>query len=185
MKLENLKDFDWYNEPENVLFKEAEMTVVSLPFTDFWLNSNHHILKDNAHFFYKNAPQDFELTVLWHFEKAEKYHQCGIMLRVDAQNWFKAGVVKLEGESIEIGSSLTINGQSDWAGVLAQKQNPQMYFKLIRHGFDFVSSYSFDGINYVRLRQFGLDSQNLKAGVYLSSATEKPFECTLKDISFN
>ncbi len=51
MLLDALKDFRWYNEPENVRFQEDGLLVDSLSETDFWANMAHRFNKDDGHFF--------------------------------------------------------------------------------------------------------------------------------------
>ena len=55
MILENLKNFEWLNEPENVIFADKEMKIVAKKQTDFWQSKHHNFAKDDGHlFFFKN-----------------------------------------------------------------------------------------------------------------------------------
>ena len=47
MRLDALKDFEWYNEPENVRFSDLGMVVNCKPKTDFWQSAHHNFKKDN------------------------------------------------------------------------------------------------------------------------------------------
>lgn len=56
MFLEQLRDFEWYNEPADVSFDERGMQVLSLPGTDFWQSLHHRVSKDDGHFFFTRKP---------------------------------------------------------------------------------------------------------------------------------
>lgn len=186
MKLENLMDFEWYNEPNNVVFAEQEMKIVAEAQTDFWQSLHHKIKKDNAHFFYKTVSGDFKLIIKWRFADAAHFNQCGIMVRVDERNWFKASTMFQSSQSPEIGTCLTVQGYSDWAGTALNNVPEHIFYKLERKGDDFVASFSFDGQKYTKLRQFYLRTvePEVKAGAYIAAPQNKPFEAVLDEIEF-
>jgi len=186
MKLESLMDFEWYNEPENVIFTTQEMKIVAKSETDFWQALHHKIKKDNAHFFFKKISGDFDLVVKWRFEDASRFNQCGLMVRLDERNWFKTSLMAKDASKPEIGTCLTIGGYSDWAGSVLDEMPQKIYYKLQRRGDDFVAFYSLDGEKYVRLRQFylrGIEDE-IKAGAYIAAPQKRPFEAVLDEIDF-
>ncbi len=185
MKLENLLDFEWYNEPANVIFATHEMKIVAKSGTDFWCAVHHKVKKDNAHFFYKKFEKDFKLTIKWRFEKAEKFNQCGLMVRIDERNWFKTALMSKDATSPEIGTCLTVEGHSDWAGTVISQMPTEIFYKIERRGDDFVASYSLDGHKFVRLRQFylkGIEPQ-IKAGAYIAAPQNQTFEAILDEVT--
>lgn len=184
MKLENLKDFEWYNEPENVFFKGEDMHVLAMPQTDFWQNTRHGVSVDNGHFFYKTTRTDFTLVLRFRFENADKFSQCGLMIRYDKANWFKVSLMSEDSSKPEIGHCLTAGGNSDWANLPLHNAVYQMWYKLVRRGSDFVAYYSLDGENFLRLRQFVLMGENLKTGAYIASPQQNNFEVVLEEIVF-
>jgi hypothetical protein len=186
MRLESLIDFEWYNEPQNVTFEEKNVKITAKPRTDFWQSMHHHIRKDNAHFFYKTLKNNFTLVIKWHFKTAEDFNQCGVMVRIDERNWFKASVMSKSIKSPEIGSCLTVGAFSDWAGAPLKHMPNNIFFKLERKGDDFVCFYSLDGQKYIRLRQFYLRGiQNeVKAGAYIAAPQDVGFEAVLDEIEF-
>jgi len=184
MKLENLIDFEWLNEPESVNFADKEIKIVANKGTDFWQALHHQIKKDNAHFFYKTMPGDFVLVVKWHFENAGHFNQCGIMARIDERNWFKTSILAKDENTPEIGSCLTVSGYSDWAGCALEKMPTEVFYKLERRGDDFVCFYSLDGQKYIRLRQFylrGIEPE-IKIGAYIAAPQDTNFEAILDEI---
>ncbi len=186
MILEGLLDFEWLNEPENVVLSNGQMSVEAAANTDFWQSVHHGLKKDNGSFFFKRTTNNFNLTLKWSFENAINFNQCGIMVRIDERNWFKASLMSADENHIEIGTCLTLSGHSDWAGAKIKRMPQEIYYKLKRQEDDFVCSYSFDGQNYVRLRQFylkGADDE-LKAGAYIAAPQGQPFKAVLKEIIF-
>ncbi len=184
MKLESLIDFEWYNEPENVVFLDHEMKIVARSQTDFWQSLHHQIKKDNAHFFYKKSSGNFSIVIKWRFDKAENFNQCGIMVRLDERNWFKASILSKDENNPEIGTCLTVSGYSDWAGTPLSAVPHEIFYKLEKKGEDFICSYSLDGEKYIRLRQFYLKSldEKIKVGAYIAAPQKKMFEAVLDDV---
>lgn len=187
MILENLKDFEWYNEPENVVFADKEMKLSSTVQTDFWQSLHHNFKKDNGHFFYLNKNTDFSCVVHWRAENLANFNQCGIMVRVNEQNWFKASAMYQDKAVPELGSCLTIKGHSDWAGVMLKAEPLDVWYKIVKRNHDFMAFYSLDGKNFIRLRQFYLDTLDcsVKIGAYICSPQDSDFEAILEDIGFN
>ena len=117
MILENLKNFEWYNEPANVVFGSHELEIVAAEGTDFWQSAHHNFFKDNGHFFFTKQTSDFSCVIKWRFDNAARFSQCGLMLRADGRNWFKISVMSADENNPEVGSCVTKDGISDWAGV--------------------------------------------------------------------
>lgn len=187
MKLEDLLDFEWMNEPENVILAENKMTVQIAGQTDFWQSIHHNLKKDNGAFFYKKIEKNFTLTLKWTFENAYNFNQCGIMVRADERHWFKASLMSANEKNVEIGTCLTILGHSDWAGAKIKYMPHEIYYKLERQGDDFVCFYSFDGQKYTKLRQFylkGADSE-VKVGAYMAAPQAEPFNAVLEELILN
>jgi len=186
MKLENLIDFEWFNEPQNVNFADKEIKIVADQKTDFWQALHHQIKKDNAHLFYKTVSGDFSLNIQWRFEDASHFKQCGVMVRIDERNWFKASILAKDENNPEIGSCLTVGGYSDWAGTKLENMPTTLFYKIERKGDDFICFYSLDGQKYIRLRQFYLRGvePEIKVGAYIASPQKEGFEAVLDDISF-
>ena len=67
MILENIKNFDWYNDPKNVRFIEEGLLIETAPQTDFWQNADCGFFKDNGHFFSSEFEGDFIINAKWSF----------------------------------------------------------------------------------------------------------------------
>lgn len=186
MILENLKNFEWLNEPENVIFTDKEMKIIAKPQTDFWQSLHHNFAKDDGHFFFLPQQNNFEVIILWRASKTSNFNQCGLMVRFNDKNWFKASLMHQNKNLPEIGSCVTIDGHSDWAGVMLDTCPNKIWYKLIRKDNDFIAYYSLDGTKFIRLRQFYIDTDNtaIKVGAYICSPQDSSFEATLEEISF-
>lgn len=90
MHFEAIRDFEWLNEPE-FGFDSGGLAIKAAPETDFWLDRCRNIRKDNGHFFYTRRGGAFMLDVVWLVPPARSGAGfCGLMARVDADNWCKA-----------------------------------------------------------------------------------------------
>ena len=186
MILENLKQFEWLNEPENVIFADKEMKIVSKAQTDFWQSKHHKFFKDDGHLFFVRTTTDFNIVIHWKALDTDNFNQCGLMVRVDDKNWFKSSLMYQNKDFPEIGSCVTLRGHSDWAGVQLENEVCEVWYKLVRKDDDFIAYYSLDNKKYIRLRQFYMDTigNELKVGAYICSPQNKSFEATLEDIDY-
>jgi regulation of enolase protein 1 (concanavalin A-like superfamily) len=80
--------------------------------TDFWPETHYGFTRDSGHLFGRGADGGFtQLRVRARYEAL--YDQAGIMVRLDAENWIKAGIEMSDGQAL-LSSVLTV-GRSDWA----------------------------------------------------------------------
>lgn len=187
MLLEQLRDFEWYNEPLDVSFDERGMKVLSRDKTDFWQSLHHKFYKDDGHFFFTRKTGNFVFTIRWDFETNGNFDQCGIMLRIDERNWFKASVMFENFRQPMLGSSVTNNGYSDWAAQDIPMGINQVWYKIKRINGDYIIYFSMDGIKFKQIRLFHLlnDFPEVKVGAYICSPQREGFEATLSQIDFD
>ena len=115
MLLEKIKNFEWYNEPQDVNFIEEGLLIETQPETDFWQSVDYHFFKDNGHFFFCRYDGDFTLSGKWHFSVVKDSAQCGIMVRCDQQNWVKTGLLSPQPTRPQVGVIVANQGSSDWS----------------------------------------------------------------------
>ncbi|KJC58386.1 regulation of enolase 1 [Bradyrhizobium sp. LTSPM299] len=103
----------WLNEPERWSAQGDSLEIVTDKATDFWRETHYGFNRDNGHFLGFRTGEAFtaELRVQGDFRAL--YDQAGIMVRIDAQHWVKAGIEFSDGDAM-LGSVLT-DGRSDWA----------------------------------------------------------------------
>lgn len=107
------QDGVWLNEPERWTAQGDSLEIVTDKATDFWRKTHYGFCRDSGHFLGFRTAQAFtaELRVQCDFQAL--YDQAGIMVRIDAERWVKAGI-EFSDERAMLSSVLT-DGQSDWA----------------------------------------------------------------------
>ena len=187
MLLETLKQFDWMNEPQRVRFDNDGMFVSAKQNTDFWCCSRFNFKKDDGHFFYGRAEGDFCCDLNWEFATRGQFNQCGIMLRVDGENWFKASIMYQDEQNPMLATSLTHMGLSDLATLPLPRGVKRVWYRLRRRRGWYIASYSLDGTEYIQLRKFYLirDNDEIKIGAYLCAPQNDDFSAVLRGISLD
>lgn len=104
--------------PSNVRWAENVLQFETGTKTDFWQNTWYGFRRDDGHFLGLEAPADFSAIVSFDAAYEELYDQAGIMLRIDENNWIKAGIEYSDGVT-NFSTVITKKGQSDWSMVPA------------------------------------------------------------------
>ena len=187
MLLELLKDFEWYNEPMRITYRDDGMDICAEAQTDFWQNSHHQLRKDNGHFFFTRKDSNFILNTHWKFEEYAGFRQCGVMVRIDERNWIKLGTMSAGSEVFQLGSVVTHRGNSDWAVHNIENPQGQIWFRIKRLKGDYILLVSSNGVDFQQLRMcsFHAESPEIKVGVYACSPQNLPFVCTLSSLSLD
>ena len=102
----------WLNEPERWTADGDGLRVVTGNTTDFWRETHYGFTRDNGHFLGIPTADAFTAELRIQGDFAALYDQAGIMVRVDAQHWVKAGIEFSDGRAML--SSVLTRGQSDW-----------------------------------------------------------------------
>ena len=103
----------WLNEPAEWRFEGEALHVVTDRGTDFWRETHYGFTRDSGHCLGLATAGDFTAELRVQAEYRALYDQAGIMLRLDAERWLKAGIELSDGQAM-LGSVLTL-GRSDWA----------------------------------------------------------------------
>jgi regulation of enolase protein 1 (concanavalin A-like superfamily) len=103
----------WLNKPERWSAQGDSLQIVTDKATDFWRETHYGFSRDSGHFLGFPTTDAFtaELRVQGDFQAL--YDQAGIMVRIDAQHWVKAGIEFSDGRAM-LASVLT-DRRSDWA----------------------------------------------------------------------
>lgn len=103
----------WLNEPKRWTAEDDSLQVVTDKGTDFWRETHYGFNRDSGHFlgFPTGAAFTASLRVQGDFQAL--YDQAGIMVRLDARHWVKAGIELSDGRAM-LASVLT-DERSDWA----------------------------------------------------------------------
>ena len=103
----------WLNEPNAWAVQTDRLTLVTDRATDFWRETHYGFVRDSGHFFGREVAGGLTATLRVRARYESLYDQAGIMVRLDAETWIKAGIELSDGEAL-LGSVLTL-GRSDWA----------------------------------------------------------------------
>ena len=151
----DLNNGEWINEPSAQLITSNSVVITTEPETDFWQRSYYGFRNDNAPALLFDSSDNFTLTVKAQFAYRKQFDQCGLIIYLDSEHWFKASVEYENDELSRLGSVVTNNGHSDWA--TSDIETPtEIWYRLSRRGPDFLIESSYDGINYKQMRVFHL-----------------------------
>ena len=103
----------WFNEPERWTAEDDSLQIVTDKGTDFWRETHYGFNRDSGHFLGFLTGEAFTASLRVQGRFQALYDQAGIMVRLDAQHWVKAGIEVSDGRPM-LASVLT-DGRSDWA----------------------------------------------------------------------
>lgn len=172
----------WLEEPEWG-FAGDGFWVRTRPNTDYWQRTHYGFRRDNAHALVLPVPSRFRLSARFQFEPRARYDQCGLLVRGDADCWFKCAVEFEPDAPSRLGSVVTNAGYSDWA-----TQDVPSSFRSVAYDLDFqegdlVAQWSEDGREYRQMRVAHLATSGpLLAGIYGCSPTGDGFRFEVSEL---
>eukprot|EP00980_Cylindrotheca_fusiformis_P010851 scaffold2462_cov127-Cylindrotheca_fusiformis.AAC.8 len=167
----------WYNDPLHwaIVSEEGDLYVKVPSKSDYWENTYYPEGKggyqaDSAPFYHTTYSGNFVATVKFTGRYINLYDQAGIMVRVDAKNWMKCGIEYTSGQHAS--TVITRDGYSDWSILAVRQQRPRrgdpvsIYFQVKRIGGAILTYYSFDGIEFTKIRMgFLTDEASVQIGL--------------------
>ena len=145
----------WLNTPKRFETSDQSVTITTEPNTDFWQRSYYGFRNDNAPALLLESMINFSFTARASFQYHTRFDQCGLIIYIDSENWFKASIEYENENSSRLGSVVTNHGYSDWA-TTDIPTTTVMWYRLSRRGPDFRIESSSDGIDYQQIRIFHL-----------------------------
>lgn len=153
----NLTAATWLNRPHSFEITNDSVTITTDPHTDFWQRTYYGFRNDNAPALLFESQHNFSLTVRTSFVYQTLFDQCGLIIYLDSDNWFKASI-EYENETFSrLGSVVTNYGYSDWATTDIQTPTA-VWYRLSRRGPDFLIESSSEGVTFKQMRIFHLHS---------------------------
>lgn len=169
--------FHWFNEPE---FKvdSGRLILKTKPGTDFWQRTYYGFRPDNGHCLLTEISSDFLLSVRTTFNPINQYDQCGLIIRLDEENWIKTSMEYENERHSRLGSVVTNLGYSDWATQDVDSNIRQMCYRIQSRGKDFLIESSNDGLvwNQMRIAHLHATYDSLSIGIYACSPKQGNFE---------
>ena len=189
----------WLNKSESCSIDTETVVIKTSPKTDFWQRSYYGFRNDNAPALQFQSDTNFTFTVKVNFDYKSLFDQCGVIIYLNSENWFKASI-EYENEIFSrLGSVVTNFGYSDWATTDIDTISC-IWYKLSRRGSDFLVESSFDGVNFKQMRIFHLhelgettekmgqsnpplvSGRSVTFGIYACSPTESSFMATFSEM---
>jgi regulation of enolase protein 1 (concanavalin A-like superfamily) len=170
---------NWLNEPSIWQAENSGLRVVTGLRTDFWRVTHYGFIRDNGHFYYQEWAGDFTAQVKVEGKYEALYDQAGMMVRLDAANWIKAGVEYTDG--LPHFSAVVTREFSDWS-VLPANSAGRVWLRLTKLGSAVKIQYSVDGLSYPMLRlAYFPDSRPIQVGLMCCSPEREGFEVEFSD----
>lgn len=145
----------WFHEPAEYEISDQSVKITTQPNTDFWQRSYYGFRNDNGHALLMETNQNFTFTVRASFQYQGRFDQCGVMIYLDSDDWFKASIEYEDERLARLGSVVTNTGYSDWA--TTDIVTPTCFwYRLSRRGPDFLIESSTDGCDFKQMRVFHL-----------------------------
>ena len=145
----------WLFEPKEYEVTSSKVTIITEPETDFWQRSYYGFRNDNAPSLLLEYSDNFSFTTKVEFEYKSQFDQCGLIIYLDSNNWFKASVEFENNHYSRLGSVVTNMGYSDWATTDIELPS-NIWYRLSRRGPDFLVESSLDGLSFKQMRIFHL-----------------------------
>lgn len=190
----------WIHQPKTFDITEHSVEIVTEPGTDFWQRSFYGFRNDNAPALLLASQENFTFTVRASFIYQNRFDQCGVIIYLDSENWFKASIEYEDEQLSRLGSVVTNLGHSDWATTdIATTMT--MWYRLSRRGPDFLIESSPDGTGFAQMRIFHLHqlgettaemgkmnppappAHPIRFGLYACSPLESSFTAVFTDFS--
>lgn len=94
---QTLIKMNWYNEPARWDIKDDRLIMDVTPKSDFWRISHYGFTVDDGPFYYAEYGGEFEAKVKVSGDYRMRFDQAGLMLRIDHENYIKAGIEYVDG----------------------------------------------------------------------------------------
>ena len=189
----------WLFEPKAYEVTSSRVTITTEPETDFWQRSYYGFRNDNAPSLLLESSDNFSFTAKVEFEYKSQFDQCGLIIYLDSNNWFKASIEFENEHYSQLGSVVTNMGYSDWATTDIELPS-NIWYRLSRRGPDFLIESSLDGISFKQMRIFHLHQLgetteamgkvnpplpaelSMRFGVYACSPLKSSFTATFSEM---
>ncbi len=161
---QSLEKMRWFNEPERWTIEDNVLMMNVTPQSDYWRVSHYGFTVDDAPFLYTMRGGEFEVKVKISGDYKTRFDQAGIMLRLDHENYIKAGIEFVDGKYNL--SAVVTHHTSDWSIIPLDKPVPFVWIKAVRRLDAVEIFYSFDDKEYTMMRNAWLqDNHPVMVGV--------------------
>ncbi|MCA9459797.1 MAG: DUF1349 domain-containing protein [Nanoarchaeota archaeon] len=170
-------NYFWFNEPTFEV-SNNRLFIITSPNTDFWQKTHYNFQRDNGHCLLTKIRNNFSITVKTEFYPQKQYDQCGLIIRINSENWVKASIEYETENHSRLGSVVTNFGFSDWATIDINSKINSMWYRIQSKQNDILIEFSDDGKTWKQLRITHLQSkyEELDIGIYACSPMNSSFK---------
>lgn len=177
---QTLERMQWFNEPEQWEIKDNKLMMKVTPQSDYWRISHYGFTVDDAPFLYTTLGGEFEVKVKMTGNYKARFDQLGLMLRLDHENYIKAGIEYVDGK-YNI-STVVTHHTSDWSVITLDRPVPYIWIKAVRRLDAIEIFYSFDDKEYIMMRNAWMqDNHPVMVGVMGACPDGDGFEATFEE----
>ena len=170
----------WFNEPEEWKSDDKTISMFVTPHTDYWRISHYGFTVDDAPFYYGEYGGEFEVSVKITGDYKARFDQAGIMLRIDQENYIKAGIEFVDGKYNL--SVVVTHHTSDWSVIRLDHPVTAVWIKAVRRLDAVEIFYSFDGENFIMMRNAWFqDNTPVKVGIMGASPDGDGFKVMFEE----
>ncbi len=179
---QSLEKMLWFNEPEQWNIDGDSLHMVVTPQTDYWRVSHYGFTVDDAPFLYALRGGEFEVKVKISGDYRSRFDQAGLMLRIDHENYIKAGIEFVDGKYNL--SVVVTHHTSDWSVIQLDKPVESVWIKAVRRLDAVEIFYSFNDKEYTMMRNAWLqDNHPVMVGMMGACPDGNGFEARFEGFS--
>ena len=179
---QSLEKMSWFNEPQKWEIKNKALTMSVTPQSDYWRISHYGFTVDDAPFYYSTYGGEFEAKVKITGNYKARFDQMGLMLRIDQENYIKAGIEFVDGKYNL--STVVTHKTSDWSVTTLDKVPEFVWIKAVRRLDAVEVFYSFDDQTYIMMRNAHLqDNVPVMVGFMAASPDGNGFNAKFENFS--
>ena len=179
---QSLDKMQWFNEPTKWEIKNNSLTMNVTPQSDYWRISHYGFTVDDAPFLYTLRGGEFEVKVKVTGDYTARFDQAGLMLRIDHENYIKAGIEFVDGKYNL--STVVTHHTSDWSIIALDRPVPFVWIKAVRRLDAIEVFYSFDEVTYTLMRNAWMpDNHPIMVGVMAACPDGNGFKARFDNFS--
>ena len=179
---QSLDKMQWFNEPTKWEIKNNSLTMNVTPQSDYWRISHYGFTVDDAPFLYTLSGGEFEVKVKVTGDYTARFDQAGLMLRIDHDNYIKAGIEFVDGKYNL--STVVTHHTSDWSIIALDRPVPFVWIKAVRRLDAIEVFYSFDDVTYTLMRNAWMpDNHPIMVGVMAACPDGNGFKARFDNFS--
>ncbi|MCM1067602.1 MAG: DUF1349 domain-containing protein [Muribaculaceae bacterium] len=179
---QTLEKMNWFNEPSGWNISDGKLVMDVTPRSDYWRISHYGFTVDDAPFYYAEYGGEFEAKVKVTGDYRERFDQAGMMIRIDHENYIKAGIEYVDGKYNL--STVVTHHTSDWSVIALDKPVDSIWIKAVRRRDAIEIFYSFDNKEYVLMRNAWMEANRpVRVGMMAASPDGNGFKATFSDFT--